>query len=126
LLRKWLTILFKYIEGTIMLTRKIIDAVEAAFSKVISYNGGDAEHTAADAVELLDKCFMEQKSRRLYRAVIMQPSTLQPLHHLDRTPCIVVEFGDTDNVQLWFSTGPIHSMVAPRLCVSRVKLSSAG
>ena len=60
----------------------------------------------------------------IYRAVVNQPSTLQPLHHLHGVYCIVFDVGGKD-VTLYFTTGDTHSMIAPRLCVSRIKLSSA-
>ena len=62
---------------------------------------------------------------RIFRAWINQPSTLQPLHKLHGTKCIAVE-DRPGNVRLYFTDGAIHSMDADLLCVSEVKLSSAG
>ena len=61
-----------------------------------------------------------------YRAVINQPSTLQPLHHLHGRYCIAVESDkDRNDVTLYFTEGDLHSMTAFRHWISRVKLSSA-
>lgn len=60
----------------------------------------------------------------IYRAWINQPSTLQPLHHLNGTRCIVDDQRQK-TVTLYFTEGKTHSMVAPRQCVSRVHLSAA-
>ena len=59
-----------------------------------------------------------------YRVWINQPSTLQPLHHLHGKKCIA--WNDRpNNVRLFFTDGPIHSMDVDPKCVTRVKLSSA-
>jgi hypothetical protein len=60
----------------------------------------------------------------IYRAFINQPSTLQPLHKLHGQRCIVDDKGD-DDVTLYFTDGPIHSMTALRQCISRLHLSAA-
>lgn len=60
----------------------------------------------------------------IYRAWINQPSTLQPLHHLHGTACIVHDTGD-QSVTLYFTSGDVHSTTALRQCISRVHLSSA-
>lgn len=61
-----------------------------------------------------------------YRARIMQPSTLQPLHHLDGVLCIAVEDADDPRVvDIHFTEGTVHSMRVQKICISRVKLSSA-
>lgn len=56
----------------------------------------------------------------IYRAWINQPSTLQPLHKLHGTRCIVADYGE-DFFTIYFTEGPVHSMVCSRLCVSRYK-----
>jgi hypothetical protein len=61
----------------------------------------------------------------VYRARISQPSTLQPLHELDGRMCIAVDNGP-DDVRLYFTDGPVHSMQAKRLWITRIRLSSAG
>jgi len=61
---------------------------------------------------------------KLYRAWINQPSTLQPLHHLHGKHCIAQDDG-LSIVRLWFTEGDIHSMQAPRECISQILLSSA-
>jgi len=62
----------------------------------------------------------------VYRGFINQPSTLQPCHHLHGKYCIVLDPGLTsDSVVVCFTVGDIRSAQIPRLCVSRVKLSSA-
>ena len=62
---------------------------------------------------------------RIFRAWINQPSTLQPLHKLHGTKCIAVEYRP-GTVRLYFTEGAVYSMDADPLCVSEVKLSSAG
>ena len=62
---------------------------------------------------------------RIFRAWINQPSTLQPLHNLHGVKCIAVE-DRPGNVRLYFTEGAVHSMDADPLCVSEIKLSSAG
>jgi hypothetical protein len=61
---------------------------------------------------------------KLYRAWINQPSTLQPLHALHGTHCIVHDTGD-QSVTLYFTEGDVHSTTAFRQCISRVYLSDA-
>lgn len=61
---------------------------------------------------------------KIYRAWINQPSTLQPLHRLHGTRCIVHDTGDI-SVTLYFTEGNTHSMTALRQCISRIKLSGA-
>ena len=58
-----------------------------------------------------------------YRAWINQPSTLQPLHSLHGTKCIAVH-DRPGNVRLYFTEGPVHSMDASPLCISKIKLSA--
>lgn len=59
-----------------------------------------------------------------YRAWINQPSTLDPLHHLHGMKCIA--WNDRPgNVRLFFTEGPVHSMDAKPLWITKVKLSSA-
>jgi len=61
---------------------------------------------------------------KIYRAWINQPSTLQPLHEYHGKRCIV---NDTDDktVTIYFTEGAIHSMMVPRLCISRIYISAA-
>lgn len=60
---------------------------------------------------------------RTYRGWINQPSSLQPLHDMHGTPCIVQDSGGV-TVRVWFISGPVHSLEASRLCISEVKLSN--
>lgn len=60
----------------------------------------------------------------IYRAWVNQPSTQQPLHHLNGKYCIVHDEG-SQSVTLYFTEGDLHSTTAFRQCVSRVHLSSA-
>jgi hypothetical protein len=53
-----------------------------------------------------------------YRAWINQPSTLQPLHKLHGTRCIVVE-QYFDSVRVCFTNGDIVAMDVPTLCLSK-------
>jgi hypothetical protein len=62
---------------------------------------------------------------KTYRAWINQPSTLQPLHRLNGTRCIVQDTGER-SVQVWFTEGDVHSMQVLRECLSKCQLSSAG
>lgn len=62
-------------------------------------------------------------NERIYRAWINQPSTQQPLHHLHGVTCIAVDDGES-TVQLFFTQGDVHSMVASREYVSQIKLSA--
>lgn len=65
-------------------------------------------------------------TQKIYRAVIDQPSTLQPLHNLHGIYCIVVDDDPSSNdVRIYFTEGDTHSMVVLRLWVSKIKLSSA-
>jgi hypothetical protein len=65
-------------------------------------------------------------SQKIYRGVINQPSTLQPLHDMHGKYCIVVDDDSSSKVvRLYFIEGVVHSMMAPRLCVDKIKLSSA-
>lgn len=59
-----------------------------------------------------------------YRAWVNQPSNLQPLHDFHGKNCIVNDSGDV-TVTIWFTHGPVHSIVVPRNCVSRIHLSAA-
>ena len=68
---------------------------------------------------------------KIYRAWINQPSTLQPtlqpLHHMHGKRCIAVEDRPGNvrlYVRLYFTEGPVHSMDAKPLWISKVKLSS--
>ena len=63
---------------------------------------------------------------RVYRGWVNQPSTLQPLHELSGTRCIVVDYSDRCTVDIYFTEGNVHSMRVPRLCISEYHLSSAG
>ena len=67
----------------------------------------------------------KDKTMRIYRAFINQPSTLQPLHKLDGVRCIVVDDPDKDRVILHFTEGDVHSMLADRLCISQIFLCKA-
>ncbi len=60
----------------------------------------------------------------IYRAWINQPSTLQPLHDRHGQHCIAHDTGD-QSVTLYFTDGPVHSMLADRSCIARVYLSKA-
>lgn len=60
----------------------------------------------------------------IYRAMINQPSTLQPLHALHGKHCIVDDQGQ-QSVTLYFTDGDKHSMTALRQCISRIHLSAA-
>ena len=62
---------------------------------------------------------------KIYRGWVNQPSTLQPLNELHGTKAIVVDDG-SGSVRLYFTEGEVHSMQAPKICVSKIKLSSAG
>jgi hypothetical protein len=59
---------------------------------------------------------------KIYRAWINQPSTSQPLHKFNGKNCIVQDTGEK-SVRLFFTEGAIHSMQAPRQCISEIKLS---
>jgi len=61
---------------------------------------------------------------KIYRAWINQPSTLQPLHKMHGTHCIVHDTGD-ESVTLYFTEGVLHSTTALRQCISRIYLSGA-
>jgi hypothetical protein len=61
---------------------------------------------------------------KIYRARIDQPSTLQPLHYLHGKYCIAQDDGG-ETIRLHFTEGDCHSMEAPRLCITGIKLSSA-
>ena len=57
----------------------------------------------------------------VWRARIDQPSTLQPLHHLDGRVCIVVDTHPRRPVvTIYFTDGPVRSMECPRLCLSLI------
>lgn len=58
------------------------------------------------------------------RAFIDQPSRLQPLYHLDRKKCIVNDTKE-EIVDVYFTEGKVHSMRIPRICITKLKLSSA-
>jgi hypothetical protein len=60
---------------------------------------------------------------KIYRARIDQPSTSQPLHYLHGKYCIVHD-GGGKTVRLYFTEGDYHSMEAPRLCITEIKLSA--
>lgn len=66
----------------------------------------------------------KRKPVRLYRAWINQPSTLQPLHKYHGKVCIAYD-NHTDDLTVYFTSGPIHSMTVLRECVSQIPLSSA-
>ena len=62
----------------------------------------------------------------IYRAWVNQPSTLQPLHDRHGEFCIVNDKDPSANdVDIYFTTGDVHSMSVSRLCISRVYLSKA-
>ena len=62
---------------------------------------------------------------KIYRAIINNPSTLQPLHEIHGKTCIAIDNGDKW-IDIYFTDGPMHSMRAPKLHVTEVKTSSAG
>lgn len=64
-------------------------------------------------------------ANRTYRAWINQPSTLDLFQSYHGQKCIVQDDGEL-SVRVWFTEGPIHSMVIPRNCVSELKISKAG
>jgi hypothetical protein len=70
-------------------------------------------------------CLTPQPTYELYRAWVNQPSTLQPRHDLHGRYCVCLDTG-ADTVRLYFTEGALHSTLAPRECVARVKISSAG
>jgi hypothetical protein len=55
---------------------------------------------------------------KIYRAWVNQPSASQPLHHMHGTFCIAVH-DRPGNVRLYFTEGPIHSMDANPMCITR-------
>jgi len=64
-------------------------------------------------------------SNKIYRGWINQPSTLQDLHELHGKKCIVEDRGDA-SVRIWFTEGPVHSMMCLRGAVEREQISKAG
>ena len=58
----------------------------------------------------------------IYRGKINQPSTLQPLFNLHGTYCIVEDLGEA-SIRVYFTHGPVHSMLIPRQCVERIHIS---
>jgi|GEM_PF-5453732 len=60
----------------------------------------------------------------VYRAWINQPSTRDRHHQLHGKYGIAVDRGGP-NVTLHFAEGPVHSMVIPRHCISRVYICAA-
>jgi hypothetical protein len=60
----------------------------------------------------------------MYRAWINQPSTLQTHHKLHGKYCIVIDNRE-QYLRVFFTEGPVHSMLMDRLCLSKCKLSSA-
>jgi hypothetical protein len=69
-------------------------------------------------------CPITQPTFEIYRAWVNQPSTLQPRHDLPGRYCVCIDTG-ADTVRLYFTEGSLHSTIAPRECIARVKLSSA-
>lgn len=61
---------------------------------------------------------------KTYRAFINQPSSSQPLHTMHGKRCIVQDW-DGNDVTVFFTEGPVQSMVLSRLTISRLHLSSA-
>ena len=61
---------------------------------------------------------------KVYRAVINQPSTLQPHHRLHGIYCTIVDKGEV-NITAYFTEGVVHSMILSRNSVDRVYLSDA-
>ena len=55
---------------------------------------------------------------KVYRGWINQPSTAQPLHEMNGKSCVVVDSGGKV-VDLYFCTGTVLSMQAPRLSISK-------
>ena len=55
----------------------------------------------------------------IYRAMINQPSSLQDLHSLNGKVVIVEDLGEK-TVTIYFTEGVVHSMVAPRICITRI------
>ena len=55
---------------------------------------------------------------KVYRGWVNQPSKLQPLHKEHGKRCIVMDSGGKV-VQLYFCTGAVESMMAPRLSISK-------
>lgn len=60
---------------------------------------------------------------KTYRAWINQPSTLQAYHKMHGKRCIVLDDG-CQVVQVWFTDGPIHSMMIDRSSLSPLPISS--
>jgi hypothetical protein len=54
----------------------------------------------------------------IYRAMIDQPSRIQPLHKYHGMKGIAVESKDT--CQMWFTEGEIISMEVPKLCLTKL------
>lgn len=61
----------------------------------------------------------------IYRAWINQPSKFDALHSLHAMRCIAVDNGGT-TLEIYFTEGPVHSMLAPRHSIACIPLSSAG
>ena len=61
---------------------------------------------------------------KIYRAMINQPSTLQPHHRLHGIYCTIVD-GEGANVTAYFAEGVVHSMILPRNSIDRIYLSDA-
>jgi len=61
---------------------------------------------------------------KIYRALINQPSTLQPLHRLSGRYCIAVDTGER-SLTIYFTEGDTHSMTVLREWISKIPLSSA-
>jgi len=58
----------------------------------------------------------------IYRGKINQPSSLQSFFNLHGTYCIVEDLGEA-SITVYFTHGPVHSMIIPRECVERIHLS---
>lgn len=61
----------------------------------------------------------------IYRAFINQPSASQPLHKYHARYCIALDDGNRF-IRIYFTEGDTHSLIADRLCIDKVKLSSVG
>ena len=55
---------------------------------------------------------------KIYRGWINQPSKLQPLHEIHGKKGIVMDSGGK-TVRMYFCTGTVVSMQAPRLSISK-------
>lgn len=58
----------------------------------------------------------------IYRGKINQPSSLQWFYNLHGTYCIVEDLGEA-SITVYFTHGPVHSMIIPREHVERIHIS---